>query len=440
MVDLSSILQRLLELHPRSIDLSLTRMNRILDVIDNPQHRLPPVFHIAGTNGKGSTIAFLRAFLEASGKSVHVYTSPHLVRFNERIRLGGPNGGKLVSDQLLAEALQFCEQANNGEEITFFEITTAAALHLFANNHADALILEVGLGGRLDATNVIDKPEVSLITSISHDHEQWLGYELTDIAKEKAGVLKSNSPAIVAPQTETVQNVIESIAKKTKSQLIVGNRDFQIIEKESGLIFTHNNHSFQLPLPSLQGQHQFENLATAITAYINSQFWTNEQAIQLGIQNTNWPARLQRIEFGKLHDACPNGSELWLDGGHNPGAGTAIAKYISKLNKQKKCPLYLITGMLNTKDPTGYFEAFKGLAKHILTVPISSAEAGRSAEELAKFSTSVGLSSSPTTSVNHALEMLSNLVANNTMPPRILICGSLYLAGEVLKANNTLPD
>ena len=228
--------------------------------------------------------------------------------------------------------------------------------------------------------------------------------------------------------------------KKLNSQLIVGNRDFQIIEKDNGLEFKYKNYSLQLPLPSLQGQHQFENLATAITAYINSQFWTNEQAIQLGIQNTNWPARLQRIKFGKLHDACPYGSELWLDGGHNPGAGTAIAKYFSKLNKQKKCPLYLITGMLNTKDPTGYFEAFKGLAKHILTVPISSTEAGRSAEELAKFSTSVGLSSSPTTSVSHALEMLSNLVANNTMPPRILICGSLYLAGEVLKANNTLPD
>ena len=440
MNDISTILKRLLELHPRAIDLSLTRMNRILDAMDNPQHRLPPVFHIAGTNGKGSTTAFLRAMLEASGKSVHVYTSPHLVRFNERIRLGNPNGGKLVADQQLADALLFCEQVNNGEEITFFEITTAAAFYLFANNKADALLLEVGLGGRLDATNVIDKPEVSVITSISFDHEQWLGNKLTDIAKEKAGIIKPDSSVIVAPQTKSVHNVIKTIAANNKSQLIVGGQDFDITKNNQSIFYRNHNHSFELPLPTLLGLHQFENLATAITALYNSQFWTNEQVIKLGVQNVYWPARLQSIKTGKLFDACPIGSELWLDGGHNPSAGKVIANYFSNLNSLQSRPLYLITGMLNTKDPTGYFEAFKDVAKQVITVPISSAEAGRSAEELASFSTAVGLSSLPAKSTAHALEILSVSAANNSNPPRILIGGSLYLAGEVLKANNTIPN
>ena len=440
MNDISAILQRLLELHPRSIDLSLTRMNRILDAIDNPQNQLPPVFHIAGTNGKGSTTAFLRAFLEASGKSVHVYTSPHLVRFNERIRLGNKDGGQLVSNQQLADALRFCELANKGEQITFFEITTAAALHLFAQNSADALILEVGLGGRLDATNVIDKPEVSIITSISYDHEQWLGNKLTDISKEKAGILKPNTPAIIAPQTEIVLNVIKSIAKKNKAQLYISGQDFDIFEKNGRFLYKSQDHTFDLSQPPLQGMHQIENLATAITAFINSRFWIDNQVIQNGLPNVSWFARMQRIQSGPLFNLCPNGSELWLDGGHNPSAGSAIAKYLSHLNNKNKRPLYIVTGMLNTKDPTGYFEAFAGLAKHVVTVPISSTEAGRNAEELATFSSSIGIPSSPTTSTKNALELVSKLAKDDSIPPRILICGSLYLAGEVLTESNILPN
>lgn len=436
----TAILQRLLKLHPRSIDLSLNRMTRVLDAIGNPERHLPPVFHVAGTNGKGSTSAYLRAFLEADGRTVHVYTSPHLVHFNERIRLGRPGGGELVSGEALADALRRCEDANKDEPITFFEITTAAALLLFAENPADALILEVGLGGRLDATNVIEYPEVSVITSISLDHEQWLGSDLKAIAFEKAGILKPGVPAVMAPQTDVVRQVIEDRAQELGSPLIIGGQDFVAFEEHGRLVFQNNERLMDLPLPVLPGTHQYENAALAIAALGASRFWSGSDAVETGLRKVVWPARMQRLSRGPLIEQCPKDSELWLDGGHNPGAGAAMARVFADLNEIQSRPLYLVAGMLNTKNPSGYFAAFEGLARHVVTVPISSSEASRSAEDLCAFVEAAGLSAEPAATLGAALRTISELAREEEIPPRVLICGSLYLAGDALAENGTPPQ
>ncbi|MEP3276481.1 MAG: folylpolyglutamate synthase/dihydrofolate synthase family protein [Stappiaceae bacterium] len=436
----TAILQRLLKLHPRSIDLSLSRMTRILDAIGNPERHLPPVFHVAGTNGKGSTSAYLRAFLEASGRSVHVYTSPHLVNFNERIRLSRPEGGRFVSGEALADALRRCEDANKDEPITFFEITTAAAFLLFAEHPADALVLEVGLGGRLDATNVIERPEVSVITSISMDHEQWLGADLEGIALEKAGILKSGVPAVMAPQTDVVRRVIEQRAQELGAPIIIGGQDFTAFEEHGRLVFQNNERLMDLPLPILPGTHQYDNAALAIATLGASRFWSGSDAVEKGLRQVVWPARMQRLSRGPLIEMCPKDSELWLDGGHNPGAGAAMARVFADLNEVQSRPLYLIAGMLNTKDPSGYFSAFEGLVRHVITVPINSSEAGRTAEELCGYVESTGLNSEPGTTLQSALGRISELAREDEISPRILICGSLYLAGDALAENGTVPE
>lgn len=434
-----AILQRLLKLHPKSIDLSLDRMVRLLNALGNPEKHLPPVFHIAGTNGKGSTTAFLRAFLESADYSTHVYTSPHLVNFNERVRIGHRGGGKLVSDQLLSKALQICEAANQSNQITFFEITTAAALLLFVENSADALILEVGLGGRLDATNVIANPEVTIITSISLDHEQWLGDHLIDIANEKAGIIKKGVPVVIAPQTEEVMKTIITHAQNVGAPTIIGGRDFVVYEENSRLVFQNKDRLLDLPLPTLQGKHQFDNAALALAALGASRFWSNELDFENGLRSVSWPARMQLINSGVLMDLCPSGSEIWLDGGHNPSAGTAMARLIADLNERQSKPLYLVAGMLNTKCPTGYFTAFNGLVRNVVTIPIKTAEASFSAEELAEFARKSGLRCDAKESLEIALKHVTKLAKIEETPPRILICGSLYLAGEVLKKNDTHP-
>ncbi|WP_246476165.1 bifunctional folylpolyglutamate synthase/dihydrofolate synthase [Roseibium litorale] len=437
MDQITAILDRLLALHPKEIDLSLGRMHRLLKALGSPEKRLPPVIHIAGTNGKGSVTATMRAILEASGKRCHVYTSPHLVSFNERIRIG--TTGEFVSDPQLFKALNVCEDANGGEEITFFEITTAAAFWLFAENPADVLLLEVGLGGRLDATNVIDAPLVSVITPISMDHEKYLGDRLADIAAEKAAIIKQGCPAVVAPQEDEVLKVIEREAARKRAPLQRFGQDFTAVPDQGRLAFQDDDGLFDLPMPSLIGNHQIINAGMAIAAVKAAGLWPGEQVAAKGLKAINWPGRLQPLMHGPLIDKCPVGSEVWLDGGHNPGAGVTIAAFMGEQEERAPRPLYMISGMLTTKDPVGFFRPFEGLVRHVATVPITTTNNGRDPFELADFARVAGLEATPFATVEAAISDIVACAAKDGEAPRILICGSLYLAGEILAANGMPP-
>ena len=435
MDQVTAILERLLALHPREIDLSLGRMERLLAALDHPERKLPPVIHVAGTNGKGSTTAAMRAIMEAAGKRVHVYTSPHLVAFNERIRLGGT----LVDDVRLTAALDACELANGGAEITFFEITTAAAFLLFSEEPADALLLEVGLGGRLDATNVIDRPAVSVITSISMDHERYLGASLEGIALEKAGVIKQGVPVITAAQDDIALQAIERVALRNRSPIRIFGQDFAAYEENGRLIYQDENGLFDFPLPALRGHHQFENAGLAIAALRAAGLLPEVPAVEKGLQTIDWPGRLQPLMHGRIVEQCPQGAEIWLDGGHNPGAGVVVAAFMGAQEERCSRPLYVVCGMLNTKDPVGFFRAFEGLARHVATIPLSATENGRDPFELADSAREAGLEATPFESLEAALADVSACAKKDGEPPRILICGSLYLVGEVLALNGTPP-
>ena len=437
MDQITKILDRLLALHPKEIDLSLGRMHRLLKELGHPERRLPPVLHVAGTNGKGSVTATLRAVLEASGRRCHVYTSPHLVSFNERIRLG--SDGSFVSDPLLYEALHRCEEANGGEEITFFEITTAAALLLFAEHPADYLLLEVGLGGRLDATNVIDTPLVSLITNISMDHEKFLGDDLAAIAAEKAGIIKPGVPVVSAEQEPEALDTIIRQAARNRAPLKIFGQEFVAQEDQGRMTYQDEDELIDLPLPVLGGRHQFANAGLAIAALKAAGLLPDESAIAQGLKSVNWPGRLQSITHGALFDLCPNGSEIWLDGGHNPGAGISIAEFMGEQEERAPRPLYLVAGMLTTKDPIGFFRPFHGLARHVGTVPISTTNTARTPEDLADLARCAGLEATPFQSLDAALADVAACAQKDGEPPRILICGSLYLAGEVLARSGMAP-
>ena len=435
MDQVTAILDRLLALHPREIDLSLGRMERLLGALGRPQDRLPPLVHIAGTNGKGSTTAFMRAILEAAGLKVHVYTSPHLVAFNERIRLAG----RLVTDARLIEALDVCEQANAGAEITFFEVTTAAALLLFAEEPADVLLLEVGLGGRLDATNVVDAPLAATITPLSMDHERYLGERLTDIAAEKAGILKRGCPAVIAPQPDEAMAVIERVAARLGAPLQVFGQDFTAFEENGRLVYQDEEGLMDLPLPRLFGRHQIVNAAMAIASLRAAGRLPAVEAIEAGLLSVDWPGRMQPLTDGPLVDLCPPGSELWLDGGHNPGAGITIAEVMAEQEERRPRPLYLVSGMLKTKDPVGFFRPFAGLVREVACVPLTTTDAGRDPACLAGSAREAGLAADAHASLVAALAHVRERAAGDTVPPRILICGSLYLAGEVLARNGMKP-
>jgi len=434
---ITAILDRLLALHPKEIDLSLGRMNRLLEALGSPEKRLPPTIHIAGTNGKGSVTATLRAMLEADGKRCHVYTSPHLVAFNERIRLGA--SGEFVSDPELFKALYACEEANAGEEITFFEITTAAAILLFAENPADVLLLEVGLGGRLDATNVVDEPLATVITPISMDHEKFLGEALAEIAAEKAGILKAGCPVVVAPQDDEVLAVIERKAARLQAPVYRFGQEFNSYADQGRMAFQDEEGLYDLPMPSLLGAHQVINAGMAIATLKAAGLWSGEKAASEGLKSINWPGRLQPLINGALVDKCPEGAEVWLDGGHNPGAGVSIASFMGEQEERSPKPLYMICGMLTTKDPVGFFRSFDGLARHVATVPISTTTNARGPLELADFARLAGLEASPFSSLEDAIADIVSCAQKDGEAPRILICGSLYLAGEVLAANNMPP-
>ncbi|MQT12899.1 bifunctional folylpolyglutamate synthase/dihydrofolate synthase [Segnochrobactrum spirostomi] len=435
----SAILERLIKLHPKEIDLSLDRIDRLDAALGHPERRLPPVIHVAGTNGKGSVTATMRAILEAAGRSVHVYTSPHLVRFHERIRLGRTDGpGRFVDDATLVDALNRAEAANDGHPITLFEITTAAAFLLFAEHPADVLLLEVGLGGRLDATNVVEKPLASVITSISLDHEKFLGASLKEIAGEKAGIIKHGVPVIASPQDDVAVQVIERAVARVGAPLHLGGQDWTVSEERRRLVYQDEDGLLDLPPPRLIGRHQYENAGTAIAALRFAGLWPGSPAAEAGIGAVDWPARMQRLTTGKLIAEAPAGSEIWLDGGHNPGAGSAISNVMADLEDRVSRPLFLITGMLTTKDPAGFFRPFAGLARHVFTVPIFGSDSGRDPAELAELARRAGLSAEPVGGVRTALRLLAENWRFEP-PPRILICGSLYLAGDVLSQNGTPP-
>ncbi len=438
MDQITRILDRLLALHPKEIDLSLGRMRRLLAALGHPETRLPPVIHVAGTNGKGSVTATLRAVLEASGKRCHVYTSPHLVSFNERIRLG--TDGKFVSDPLLYNALHRCEEANAGEEITFFEITTAAAFLLFSEQPADILLLEVGLGGRLDATNVIDRPLATVITQVSMDHEKFLGDGLAEIAAEKAGIIKREVPVICADQEDEALSAIQRQAARNRAPMRLYGQDFVAQADQGHLVFQDEEELIDLPLPVLNGRHQYANTGMALATLKAAKLLPDQNVIAKGLKSVNWPGRLQPVTHGPLLDMCPEGSEVWIDGGHNPGAGIYIGEFMGELEERNPRPLYLVSGMLTTKDPVGFFRPFQGLARHVGTVPIASTATARTPEDLADLARCAGLEATPFQSLDAALADVAACAAKDGEPPRVLICGSLYLAGEALARNGLAPD
>jgi dihydrofolate synthase/folylpolyglutamate synthase len=461
MTPIDSIVARLTALHPKRIDLSLERVQRLLGALDHPERKLPPVIHVAGTNGKGSTISFLRATLEAAGKRVHVYTSPHLVRFNERFRIGAPpksdisdfgqskmpNSGKpefgcegvLVSDEELSATLTECERVNAGQAITVFEITTAVGLLLFSHHPADVLLMEVGLGGRLDATNVIEHPLATVITPISIDHVDFLGDTLEKIASEKAGILKRNAPAIVAAQAREVLAVIERQAARLGAPLKIAGEDWTATEERGRLVYQDEAGLLDLPAPKLYGRHQFENAGLAIAALrAIKPLKIAAAAFEQGLVKADWPARLQRLAQGRLVGLAPAGSEVWLDGGHNPDGGRAIAGALADLEERVSRPLVLIVGMLASKDTPGFLGNFTGLARRLIAVPVPNVDKSLSAEAVADAARAIGLAATSRDNLIEAFDAVRKLDLDP--PPRILITGSLYLAGEVLRENGTLPQ
>ncbi len=419
-----AILTRLLVLHPKIIDLSLDRMQRILQRLGHPEQKLPPVIHIAGTNGKGSTQAFLRAMLEAAGLRVHAYTSPHLVKFHERIRVAG----ELVSEPALSALLEACEVVNGGEPITFFEITTAAAFLAFARTPADYLLLEVGLGGRLDATNVIAKPEACCITSIGLDHQQFLGDTIDLIAREKAGIIKRGVPCAVGPMPKDARSAIEDVAGRVHAPLSIAGQDWDCFEQNGRMVFQDSDGLLDLPLPKLPGSHQISNAGIAIATLRSMKDpRVTEDHIAEGLQTVTWPARMQRLKGGSLSRHLPEASELWLDGGHNADAGVVLANTLKAMPPK---PLIIIWGMLNTKDATQFFRPLANLADHVVTLSIPNEANAISAEHLAETVRSLGTQASIASDVTNAVWQASSLKP----AARILICGSLYLAGHVLAA------
>ena len=424
------VLDRLTRLHPKIIDLELDRVWRLLAALGHPEKQLPPVVHVAGTNGKGSVIAYLRAMLEAAGYRVHVYTSPHLVRFHERIRLDG----KLIDEQALIELLEECERANGGVTITFFEITTVAAFLAFTRQKADILLLETGLGGEFDATNVIGDPLATVLMTISYDHMQFLGNTLEKIAAVKAGIMKQGRPAIVAPQPPEAAKVFADTAARLKAPLWRQGQEWSIEETPSGMRYQDAHGSIDLPRPVLVGRHQIQNAGTAVatTRWLEG-FKIDETAIRRGLTEAVWPARMQHLKRGPLVEQLPIAWELWLDGGHNEDAGQVIASMLRDWQQQDGKKVSLIFGMLNTKEPAAFLKHLVPLAEDLSAVAIPGDHASLSAEDCVGFARQVGFKAQGFDSVDAALK--SVLAQHGTAPRRVLICGSLYLAGTVLAEN-----
>ncbi|MDE2469073.1 MAG: bifunctional folylpolyglutamate synthase/dihydrofolate synthase [Bradyrhizobium sp.] len=435
---LRELIARLSALHPCHIDLGLERMRRLLERLDHPERKLPPVIHIAGTNGKGSTIAYLRGILEASGLRVHVFTSPYLVRINECFRIGGPGGGVLVGDDELRAALEHCECANAGAPITIFEIETAAAFCLFAQQEADVVLLEVGLGGRLDATNVIDTPLASVIAPVSMDHTEFLGDTLAQIAGEKAAIIKNKVPVICAEQALEAIDVIERQASRLHAPLHAAGQQWHVNIERGRLVYQDDRGLMDLAAPKLFGRHQFDNAGLAIaTLRALDALRIGIADFEAGIVNAEWPARMQRLTSGALVDITPAGCEIWLDGGHNAEGGRVAATALGDLEERVSRPLVVIAGMMANKDAPAFLANFAGLTRHIIAVQIPGRDNAMPPDRLAEAARALGMRVETSSSVEAALQSLARLAYE--VPPRILITGSLYLAGPVLAANGTPP-
>ena len=417
-----AILARMMALHPKIIDLTLDRMLRLLDALGNPQNDLPPVIHIAGTNGKGSTQAMIRAGLEAMGKSVHAYTSPHLARFHERIRVAG----SLIDEDDLTAVLDECYAANGGDSITYFEITTCAALLAFTRTGADYTLLEVGLGGRLDATNVVDAPVLTIITPVSVDHQQFLGDTLAEIAGEKAGIIKRRVPCVVGPQDDAGMDVIEAVAARHAAPLLAYGQQWHTNAEAGRMVYQDERGLLDLQQPNLPGDHQIMNAGAALAALRH--LGADDAACEVAVTQAYWPARMQRLKSGPLVDIAGK-AELWLDGGHNPAAGDALAAVLAAGPKR---PTHLICGMLNTKDIGGYLRPLAAHAKSLHAVSIPGETATLPAADTAAAARAVGIDAYEATDVAHALRD----IVKKDPTARVLICGSLYLAGGVLRENS----
>lgn len=432
-----AVLARLMSLHPKKIDLSLGRMRSILEKLGNPEKKLPPVIHIAGTNGKGSTVANLRAIAEAAGYRVHVYTSPHLVRFHERIRVAN----QLITETALTELLERVEQAAGNDPITFFEVTTAAAFLAFAETPADLCLLEVGLGGRLDATNVIDNPAAVGITPVSLDHQQFLGDTLTEIAGEKAGIIKKGAPLVVGMQHEDGLRVINSTASINGVKPLAINEAWHAEAKTdgTGILYEDWRGVLELPAPSLPGAHQIHNAAMAV-ALARAQTAINipDAAIKAGLGWTRWPARLQEISGTRYNEILPDGADLYLDGGHNPAAATVIRAFLQSLDPVDR-PVTIVLGMMGTKDAAGFLASFTGMVQQVIAVSIPGEEGSAPAAALAAAATDAGINGIMAKDVETALKTIT-ADAHPDRPPFVIIAGSLYLAGSVLRALDLLPS
>lgn len=420
------VLARLMRLHPKKIDLSLGRVERLLAALGHPEERLPPVIHIAGTKGKGSSLAMMRACLEAADYRVHAYTSPHLVRFHERIRLAG----ELVDEDALLDALEECERANRGDPITFFEITTTAAFLAFVRTPADIVLLEVGVGGRLDATNVIDRPAVTAITPVSLDHQAFLGDTVAAIAGEKAGILKPGVAGVIGPQPAEAAAVVEARAAAIGAPLFRAGREWRCEPSPQGMRYAGDRWQFDLPRPSLLGAHQIVNAGVAIASLERlAGFSLSAAAIAAGLQQIDWPARLQLLRQGPLVDMAPPGWQIWLDGGHNPAAGEVLGAVAAEWRDR---PLHLVVGMLNTKDAAGFMRPLAPYARRLYAVTIPGEENPLPAAAVAAAARSAGIAAQEADSVAAAL---CAIIADTDGPARVLICGSLHLAGVVLAEN-----
>ncbi len=423
----------------KKIDLSFRpQYLNLLKKLNNPHLNLPPTIHIAGTNGKGSTIAIMRAILESAGYKVHAYTSPHLCKFNERIYLAGKN----ISDETLENLIDEALKLNANKDLTFFEITTAIAFTAFSRVPADILLLETGMGGRLDCTNVIESPLVTIITSISYDHMEYLGNTLPEIASEKAGVIKTNTPCVIGAQNkdsidENVINVFKSKALELDAPLLCYGADWFIMRQKNQICFSFEEEEMILPLPNIIGSHQIENAGTALTALetIKAHFNISKQDYANGIKNVSWPARLQKIMHGSLITNLPNTWEIWLDGGHNKNATQAIAKQVQHWSENDSKPLHLVIGMMNHKDPVSFIEPLLHHVNSITTINIPDEPQSFNAEEL---KTLLEASYSKLDILHAAAPKIAikALCDKNQKSGRILIIGSLYLAGYILKEHS----
>jgi dihydrofolate synthase / folylpolyglutamate synthase len=427
-----AVLAKLKMLHPLLIDLSLGRIERLLSKLGNPEARLPPTIHIAGTNGKGSVSAFLKAIFEAAGKGVHVYTSPHLIRFHERIVLANTRGkAQPIAEGDLVALLERTERVNAGDPVTFFEITTAAAFQAFADHPADVVILEVGLGGIFDATNVIKRPALTIVTPVSIDHTDKLGDTIAKIATAKAGIFKPDVQAVVSRQEPDALDAIRATGRRVRAPLFIWGEDYEAYEQRGRLVYQSEELLLDLPLPALLGRHQIINAGTAVAAALHLKaLGLDDEAIERGLVEARWPARMQRLDGGPLTQLLRPGSELWLDGGHNPAGGAALAQTMADLEERSTKPLCLVVGMMGQKDARGFMAPFRGLARRVVTVPIPGAhERPFEPTALAEVAKAAGFVAESALTVETALRRLRT---TEREPLRILICGSLYLAGHVL--------